>query len=155
MPPERDRILPICRNRRALHDYEVEDRFEAGIVLRGSEVKSLRQGRVNLQDAYVRFKDGEAWLVGAHISPYSHANRENHDPLRERKLLLHAHEIRRLASKVQERGLTVIPLGMHFKGPHVKVELGLGRGRKVHDKRAAIKEREDRRDIARASARES
>lgn len=147
----RDQIKPVCKNRRALHDYEVEDRLEAGIALLGSEVKSLRAGKGNLTDAYVKFADGEAWLVNAHISPYDFSNRQNHEPLRERKLLLHATQIRRWQARVKERGYTIIPLSLYFKGPHVKVELGLGRGKKLHDKRDAVKERDDRRDMERAA----
>ena len=147
----RDFIKPICKNRRALHDYEVDDRLEAGIALVGSEVKSLRAGKGNLVDAYVRFKDGEAWLVGAHISLYDPANRLNHDPLRERKLLLHRSQVRRWEGRVKEKGYTVIPLTMYFKGPNVKVELGLGKGKQTHDKREAIRERDDRRDMDRTA----
>ena len=146
----RDALRPICRYRKAFYEYEISDRLEAGIVLLGSEVKSLREGRGNLNDSYVRFNDGEAWLINAHISPYPQANRENHEPLRERKLLLRKSEIRRLFSRVRERGYTVVPLTMYFKGPHVKVELGLGRGKKLHDKRAALREKQDRRDMERS-----
>jgi SsrA-binding protein len=150
MTRERDRIALIHRNRKAFHDYEIESRVEAGVALTGSEVKSLRQGRGNLGDAYVLFRGGEAWLVGSHIAIYPQANRENHEPTRERKLLLSAQELRRLAAKVREKGFAIIPLSMYFKGPWVKIELGLGRGRKQHDKRDALKERQDRRDMERA-----
>jgi len=146
----RDHLKPICKNRRALHEFEVEDRLEAGIVLLGSEVKSLRAGRGNLVDAYIRFKDAEAWLVGAHIAPYEFANRLNHEPLRERKLLIQRSQRRRWEARVREKGFTVIPLSMYFKGPHVKVEIALAKGKKTHDKRESIKERDDRRDMDRA-----
>jgi SsrA-binding protein len=153
MPAERDAIRPICQNRRARHEYEVLDRLEAGIVLVGSEVKSLRAGAANLVDAYVRIEEGQASLVSAHIAPYSHANRENHEPTRTRRLLLSKHEIRRLAQKIREKGLTVIPLAMYFCGPWVKVELAVGRGKKLHDKREAIKQADDARDMDRARRR--
>jgi len=145
---------PICENRRARREYEVDDTFEAGLVLEGSEVKSLRAGTANLADSYVQFRDGEAFLVGAHIAHYAPANRLNHDPRRERKLLLHAREIRRLAQRVAERGYTVIPLKMYFSGARAKVQLGLARGKKQRDRRADIRKREDERDMARALRRE-
>ena len=141
---------PICENRRARREYTVDDTFEAGLVLQGSEVKSMRAGAANLSDSYVQFRGGEAFLVGAHIAPYAQANRLNHPPRRDRKLLLHAREIRKLASKVAERGYTVIPLRMYFKGAHAKVLLGLARGKKIHDRRQDIRRREDQRDMARA-----
>jgi len=151
MPRERDRILPICRNRKAFHDYAIEARLEAGMALSGSEVKSLRQGKGNLADAWVHFREGEAWLVGSHIAPYPQANRENHEPTRERKLLMSRRELSKLAARVREKGLAVIPLSMYFKGPWVKVELGVGRGKKQHDKREAIRDRDDRREMDRAT----
>ena len=143
-------IRPICTNRKARREYEIGEVVEAGLVLRGSEVKSLRDGGAHLNDAYVQFRDGEAFLVSAHIAPYRHANRLNHEPLRERKLLLHARELSRLQSKVAERGLTLIPLRMYFCGARAKVELGLARGKKLHDKRADIRKREADRDMERA-----
>ncbi len=151
MTRERDHLQNIYRNRKVFHDYLVEDRVEAGISLLGSEVKSLRQGRGNLSDAYVLFRNGEAWLINAHISPYPQATHINHEPLRERKLLLSRRELRKLAAKVRERGYTLVPISLYFKGPWVKVELGLGRGKRKHDKRTALKEREDRRDMERAA----
>jgi SsrA-binding protein len=151
MAHERDRILPIHRNRKAFHDYAIDDRVEAGIALHGSEVKSLRRGHGNLSDAYVLFRDGEAWLVNAHIAVYPEANRENHAPLRERKLLLSRRELTRLAARVRERGYALIPLSLYFKGPWVKVELGLGKGKRQHDTREALKDREDRREMERAA----
>jgi len=143
-------IRPICANRKARREYEIGEVIEAGLVLLGSEVKSLRDGGAHLNDAYVQFREGEAYLVGAHIAPYRHANRLNHEPRRERKLLLHARELRRLHSKVAERGLTLIPLRMYFVGARAKVELGLAKGKKLHDKRADIRKREADRDMERA-----
>jgi SsrA-binding protein len=139
----------VCKNKRAWHEYEILERVETGMVLMGTEVKSLREGRVNLKDSYGKVRGGEVFLVEAHISPYSHGNIANHDPLRERKLLLHKKEIRRLTGKVQERGLTLIPLQIYFTGGKAKVELGLARGKRLYDKRAAIKKRDERRDLMR------
>ncbi|HIE52486.1 MAG TPA: SsrA-binding protein SmpB [Armatimonadetes bacterium] len=139
----------IMTNRRARHDYHILETYEAGLVLRGPEVKSLRQGKVNLQDSYARIENGEAWLYNMHISPYEHGNRFNPDPRRPRKLLLHKHEIRRLLGKIQERGLTLVPLQLYFVRGLAKVELGLARGKAAHDKRRAIRERDLRRDVER------
>jgi len=127
----------IARNRKARFNFELLERFEAGLVLLGSEVKSLRAGRCNLGDAYADIRDGEIWLRNLHISPYEQAGRMNHDPLRPRKLLMHRREIRRLASKVAEKGLTLIPVSLYFKKGKVKCELALAKGKKVYDKRAA------------------
>lgn len=132
----------ICRNRRARFLYEISDTFEAGLVLVGSEVKSLRDGRAHLNDAYASARGGEMWLHKVHIEPYPQANELNHEPGRPRKLLLHAREIRRLQAKLRERGYTLIPLEMYWKGGRAKVELGLARGKKQHDKRQAIARRE-------------
>ncbi|HXG14895.1 MAG TPA: SsrA-binding protein SmpB [Calidithermus sp.] len=140
----------VATNRRARHEYEILETVEAGLVLRGTEVKALRQGQVNFKDAYATVRNGEAWLLGCHISPYSHGSDANHDPERDRKLLLHRREISRLAGKVAERGLTLIPLRIYFKGGRAKLELGLARGRKLHDKRSALRERELRRELDRA-----
>ncbi len=140
----------IAQNRRARHDYEVLARFEAGIVLTGSEIKSVRDHKVQLQGAYARIKDGEAWLIGAHIAPYANAGYAAHDPTRDRKLLLHRKEIRRIAQMVEQKGLTLIPLSMYFKRGKAKVELGVGRGRKSYDKREAVKRREQ--ELAAAEA---
>jgi SsrA-binding protein len=140
----------ICQNKTARLNYFIDDTFEAGIVLVGTEVKSLREGRANLKDSYAVVKDEEVYLHELHISPYTHGNRYNHDPLRVRKLLLHKQEIRRLYGKSRERGLTLIPLKMYFKNGKIKVEIGIGRGKKLHDKREDIKLKEDRRDIERA-----
>lgn len=136
---------PVIRNRKALHDYHILDRWEAGIALRGSEVKSLREGKANLRDAYATVRDGEIYLINAHISPYDPAARDNHDPRRERKLLLHRQEIRRLIGKVVEKGLTLVPLAFYFKRGKVKVELALASGKRQYDKRAALKEKDIRR----------
>jgi SsrA-binding protein len=136
---------PVIRNRKALHDYHILDRWEAGIELRGSEVKSLREGKGNLADAYAKIEQGQVVLVNMHISPYDPAARENHDPRRARRLLLHKQEIRRLFGKVNEKGLTLVPLSVYFKKGRVKIELGLATGKKLYDKRAAIKEKDLRR----------
>ena len=143
----------ITQNRRARHDYEILDTVEAGLVLLGPEVKSLREGRANLSDAYAAIRGSEAWLVNAHISPYAQAARENPDPRRERKLLLHRREIARLAGQVSERGLTLVPLSMYFKAGRAKVELGLARGKRSYDKRETIRRREQEREIERAMRR--
>ena len=139
----------IATNRRARHEYEILETLEAGLVLRGTEVKSLRAGQVNFKDSYATMKQSEMWLLGCHIPPYSHGTDANHDP--ERKLLLHRKEIRRLVGKVAERGLTVVPLKLYFKGGRAKIEIGLARGKKLHDKRATLKERESRREMDRAA----
>jgi len=141
---------PICENRRARHDYHVLDTLEAGVALAGSEVKSLRNGKGSLIDAYVRFHDGEAWLMNAHIAPYEQANRQNHEPRRRRKLLLHGSEIHRWHRKVREGGLTSVPLRMYFKGSIVKLEIALVRGKQTHDKRAALRDKQDQREMRRA-----
>ena len=144
-----DRI--VATNRRARHDYEILETFEAGIVLRGTEVKSLRTGQVNFKDSYATVRGGEAWLLGCHISPYSHGTDANHDPERDRKLLLHGREIRRLVGKIAERGLTVVPLKMYFKSGRAKIEIGLARGKKLHDKRATLRDRQTRREMDKAA----
>jgi SsrA-binding protein len=146
------RARDITVNRRAFHDYTIGERYEAGLVLTGSEVKSLRAGRANLKDAYARFFGEELFLVGAHISPYAPASQFGHDPTRSRKLLLHAREIERLRGRIQERGLTLVPLRLYWVRGRAKAELGLGRGKKLHDKRASIRERTERREIDRALA---
>ncbi len=140
---------PVCQNKRARVNYFIDETYEAGIVLVGTEVKALRDGRANLKDSYALIRDGELFLYDLHISPYSHGNRANHDPLRIRKLLLHKQEIRRLYGKSQERGLALIPLRMYFRNGKVKVEIGVGRGKKLYDKREDIKLKEDRRDMER------
>ncbi len=140
----------IAKNSKAFHDYFVEDRFEAGMVLAGTEVKSIRQGAVNLKDSFCQVKDGELWLYGLHISPYEKGNIFNKDPRRTRKLLMHRREILRLPSSVQRDGLTLVPLSLYFKDSKVKVELGLCKGKKLYDKRATAAERDSKRDIDRA-----
>ena len=145
----REERKPIASNRRARHEYEILDSMEVGISLRGPEVKSLRSGRANLSDAYAILRGGEVFLRNLHISPYQQAGRENPDPTRERKLLLHRHEIHRLRSKVAERGLTLIPLSLYWKGGRAKVELALARGRRRYDKREAIRRREQDRELQR------
>jgi SsrA-binding protein len=139
----------IATNRKARHDYDIVETYEAGLVLRGTEVKSLREGQVSFKDCYAAIQRGEAWLVGCHIAPYHHGSDANHDPERPRKLLLHRREISRLVGRVAERGLTLVPLRLYFKGGRAKVEIGLGRGKKLHDKRAALREREARREADR------
>ncbi len=136
-------------NRRARFEYEILETFEAGIVLVGSEVKSLRQGKANLQDSYALVKNGEIWLLNMHINPYEQANQFNHDPLRTRKLLLNKSEIAKLQVKTNEKGLTLIPLKLYFKKGNAKVQLGIGKGKKLHDKRESIKERDVEREMRR------
>ena len=140
----------IATNRRARHEYEILETIEAGLVLRGTEVKSLRDSQVTFKDAYATIRNDEAWLLGCHINPYRHGTDANHDPERDRKLLLHRREISRLTGKIAERGLTLIPLRLYLKGGRVKLELGLARGRKLHDKRSALREREVRREMDKA-----
>ena len=140
----------VASNRRAHHDFDILETHEAGLVLQGTEVKSLRDSRADLKESYARIEGNEAWLLGLHISPYAQGNRANHDPLRPRKLLLHRGEINRLLGKIMEKGLTLVPLRLYFKEGRAKVELGLARGRKTLDKRQAIREREERREVARA-----
>ena len=140
----------ISQNRKAYHDYHIEETVESGIALLGTEVKSLREGRANLKDSYVILKSGEAFLLNCHISPYSHGNIMNHEPLRTRKLLMHRKEIDRLRGKVEGKGFTLIPLKLYFKDSFVKVEIGLARGKKLFEKRDTIKEREAKREIEKA-----
>lgn len=140
----------ICVNRQARHNFFIDETYEAGIMLLGSEVKSLRDGKANLSDSYARIQKGEAFLVNAHISPYPGANQFNHEPTRTRKLLLHGREIERLTGKTKERGFTLIPLKMYFKGGKAKVEIGLARGKKLYDKRETLKRKEARREVERS-----
>ncbi|MFQ5962193.1 MAG: SsrA-binding protein SmpB, partial [Candidatus Methylomirabilales bacterium] len=140
----------LTTNRKAYHEYHIEEAFEAGIALTGTEVKSLREGRANLRDGYAAVEGGEVFLANCHISPYTPANRFNHVPLRRRKLLLHRAEIRRLIGKVQEKGLTLIPLSLYLKNGRVKVELALCRGKKQYDKREDLKRRTQEREVAEA-----
>lgn len=139
----------IATNRKARHDYIILETLEAGIALQGTEVKSLRAGRANLKDSYATIKDGEVWLFHVHISPYDHGSVFNHDPLRPRKLLLHRREIRRLTTKLQERGLTLVPLRMYFKKGRAKVELALARGKRHYDRREDITRRDMEREAQR------
>lgn len=143
----------VATNRRARRDYAFDETYEAGIVLTGAEVKSLRAGRASLAEAYARVAGGEVWLEGLHIPPYTHASGGDHDPRRPRKLLMHREEIERLLGKTQERGLTLVPLRLYFTRGLAKVELGLGRGRRRHEKRQVELEREHRREMERALAR--
>jgi SsrA-binding protein len=143
----------IAVNRKAYHDYTIVERYEAGLVLQGSEIKSIREGRVSLREAYVVVRDGEAWLVGAHIAPYAMAGYAQHEPRRDRKLLLHRKQIFELAQAVQAKGFTIIPLRLYLKDGRAKVEIALARGKKQYDKRAALAEREAERAIERAVAR--
>jgi len=145
-----ERFRDVARNRRALHEYEILDRLEAGIVLQGTEVKGLRERGATITDAYVQIRSGEAWLINAHISEYDNAGGGGHDPRRTRKLLLHKREIDRLASELGEKGLSLVPLRLYFSDGRAKLELGLGRGRTLYDKRRAIAERDARREADRA-----
>jgi SsrA-binding protein len=140
----------IAQNRRARHEYHIEDSFEAGLALVGTEVKSCREGRVNLSDSYAVIKEGEAWLLGCHISPYSHGNRQNHDPVRPRKLLLHGYEIEKLDAAASQGGRTLVPLRLYFKHGLAKAEIAIARGKKLFDKRAS----EAKRDVERQMRRE-
>lgn len=139
-------IKTVVSNRKARYEFEILDRVEAGIVLLGTEVKSVRAGQVSLQEAYAQARNGELWLEGCTIQPYAHGNINNHEPTRARKLLLHRKEFEKLISRVEEKGLTLVPMAIYFKGSTLKVELGLARGKKIYDKREATKDRElDRR----------
>lgn len=140
----------ICNNKKAFHEYFIEEKFEAGMVLQGTEVKSLRNGKANLNDAFAQVKNGEAFLNNLHISPYDFGNRENHDPDRMRKLLLHKTEITRLFGKIREQGYTLVPLRLYFKDGKVKAELGLAKGKKLYDKREDMKKKDMKRDVAQA-----
>src|SRR5438067_11020402 len=140
----------VATNRQAAYRYHLLERFECGIILTGTEVKSLREGNVQLKDAYAIVRDGEVWLLGMYIAPYGPAARGNHDPERPRKLLLHRKEIARLIAKTAERGLTLIPTRVYFSGPNAKVEIALARGKNVYDKRRALKDREQKREMERA-----
>jgi SsrA-binding protein len=144
----------IADNRKALHDYAVLETYEAGVALLGTEVKSIREGRVNLRDSYARIDRGEVWLLNVHVGPYSHTGYAGHDDRRQRKLLLHTHEIRKLTGRVAEKGLTLVPLQMYFKNGRVKVQLALVKGKQAHDKRETIRRREiDRETRAAVKAR--
>lgn len=139
----------VCQNKKAYHDYEIVETLEAGMVLLGTEVKSMREGRANLKDSYGKVKKGEVFLYGLHISPYTHASYDNHEPERVRKLLLHRYEIKRIIGKTQERGFSLIPLKIYFKEGKAKVELALARGKKLYDKRETLKRKEEAREMDR------
>jgi SsrA-binding protein len=146
-------VRTVATNRKARHDYHIDDTFEAGIALTGTEIKSIRAGRVSLRDSYATVKEGELWLLNTHIAPYLHGTYANHEPRRPRKLLMHRREINRITGKLQEKGFTLVPLRLYLKNNLAKVELGLARGKKQYDKRAALRQRETRREIDRAVAR--
>jgi SsrA-binding protein len=148
-----DGIKTVATNRKARHDYFFEDTFEAGIALTGTEIKSVRAGQVSLRDSFATIKDGEMWLINLHIAAYLQAAQFNHEPRRPRKLLMHRRQINRLTGKLQEKGLTLIPLRLYLKNNLAKVELGLGHGKKQYDKRATLKAKESRREVDRAIAR--
>jgi SsrA-binding protein len=150
-PDEARRV--IAENRRARHDYEILETLECGVELRGTEVKSLRQGKASIAEAFALVRRGELWLVGSHVPEYSHGNVHNHEPTRDRRLLLHARELDQWDRKVREKGVTIVPLALYFKGSLVKLTIALVRGRKLHDKRERERERTDRRDIDRAMSR--
>lgn len=152
---ENSAIRQVAKNRKAWHDYSIEDSFEAGISLSGTEVKSIRLGTVNLKDSYCSVKDGQLIVHGMHISPYEKGNIFNKDPLRPRRLLMHKSEIRRLAAAVAQQGFTLIPLSIYLKGSLVKVQLGLAKGKKLHDKREAAASRDAKREIDRAMKEQS
>lgn len=139
----------LASNRKAYHDYIIEETFEAGIALTGTEIKAVRAGRANLKDGYAAIRDGEVWLLNVHISPWEGGNRENHDPLRARRLLLHRREINRMAQRIAEKGWTLVPLRIYLKNNRAKIELGLARGKKQYDKRDAIAQRDSDRELRR------
>lgn len=149
MPEQSGGFKTIATNRRAFHDYTVDDKIECGIALQGSEVKSIRTGKLAFADSYARIKAGELWLVALQISPYDHASLFNHEPLRDRKLLVHSQELRRLKRRVDEKGYTLIPLRFYFKGSLVKVEIGLCKGKREYDKRESIRKKDQRREADR------
>jgi len=140
----------VCTNRKARHDYYIQDTIETGVVLVGTEVKSLREGRAHLKDSYALVKNGEVFLFNCHISPYTHGNLQNHEPLRTRKLLLHRAQIRKLVGLTTQKGFTLVPLKIYFTRSKVKLALGIAKGKKLHDKRHALREKEAQRDMERA-----
>ena len=146
---EKNEIKMVAQNKKAYHDYFIEEKYECGIELVGTEVKSLRLGQVNIKDSYASIENGEVWLKNMHISPYEKGNIFNKDPLRERKLLLHKYEIRKLIGKLKEQGMSLVPTSLYFKGQNIKVELGLAKGKKNYDKRQSIAEASAKRDIER------
>jgi SsrA-binding protein len=148
-----DAVKIIATNRKARHDYHIDDTFEAGMALTGTEIKSIRAGRVSLRDSFAVVKEGELWLMNAHIAPYDPGTYANHEPRRPRKLLMHRREINRITGQLQEKGFALVPLRLYLKNNLAKVELGLARGKKQYDKRAALRQKETRREIDRAVAR--
>ncbi len=142
-------IKVVATNRKATHDYTIEDRYEAGLVLMGTEIKSIREGRVNIREGYVQERDGELWMINVHVAPYDQAGRHGHDPLRPRKLLLHRKEINRLLGSIRERGYTLIVLRIYLKNGRAKAEIALARGKRKYDKREAISKREAEREMRR------
>jgi SsrA-binding protein len=150
---KKDEVRVICRNRRAFHEYEIMDRLECGLVLVGTEVKSLRDGHCLLEDAYAKFDAGELWLIGCEIPEYAMGNRLNHKPKRPRKLLLHRRELAKFAGKAAQHGFTMVPLSIYFKNGRAKVEVAVARGKQLHDKREALKKHDAQRDIQRAMSR--
>jgi SsrA-binding protein len=153
VPEKKPRDVQLADNRKALFDYAIEERFEAGIALTGTEIKSMRAGHVNLRDGYARIEKGQAWLRNVHIAPWTHAAHDNHEPLRPRKLLMHKTEIGQLAGAVSQKGYTLVPLRMYTKGGRAKVEIGLARGKKRYEKRQVIEEREAAREMQAATRR--
>ena len=149
MAPERETKKLIANNKRAYHDYFIDETYEAGVALHGTEVKSLRMGKCNIRESFIRIENGEAFVYGMHISPYEKGNLFNRDPLRIKKLLLHRYEIRKLQEKVKEKGYTLVPLQVYFKNGMVKVEVGLARGKKLYDKREDIAKKDMRRETER------
>jgi SsrA-binding protein len=145
-----DAVNTVTKNKKAYHEYHILETFEAGIELVGTEVKSIRAGQINLTDSYARVRNNELWLIGAHISPYEQGNIFNHDPLRERKLLMHSREIVKIRRSIEEKGLTLIPVGVYFKHGRAKVELGIGKGKKLYDKREDNATRDAKREMDRA-----
>ena len=143
-----DRV--VTTNRRAFHDFSILESLEAGLVLTGTEIKSIRDGKATIAEAYARFDNGELWLIGSNVAPYTHGNRANHEPDRPRKLLVHRRELDRLRASVEQKGLTLVPLRLHLKQGRAKVDIGIARGKKLYDKRAAESDRQSRRDVERA-----
>jgi SsrA-binding protein len=142
-----DRV--VTSNRRAFHDFHIIESLEAGVVLTGTEIKSIRDGKATISEAYARFDDGELWLIGSNIAPYTHGNRANHEPDRPRKLLVHRRELDRLRASVEQKGLTLVPLRLHLKQGRAKIDIGVARGKKLYDKRSAEADRQSRRDVER------
>lgn len=140
----------VARNKKALHDYFIEDTFEAGLVLRGTEIKSIRQGNVQLKESYARVRDGECYIIGMHISPFDQGNIHNHDPLREKKVLLHKQQIRKIEARLQKEGVTLVPLSIKLVNGFAKCDLGIAKGKQVHDKRQDLKEKQAKREMASA-----